>query len=71
MYNYDWPGNIRELENVIQRLTILCDNPIVGFNDLPEHIQQNSKLIYLDEDDRVKGGVTLDEAVKDYEKTYP
>ena len=68
MFNYDWPGNVRELENVIQRLTILCDNPIVGFNDLPEHIQQNRKSIYLVEDHGTEGGLNLDEAVKDYEK---
>ena len=26
--NYDWPGNIRELRNVIDRLIILSDNKI-------------------------------------------
>jgi len=65
---YDWPGNVRELENMIKRLIILCDNQTVIFDDLPEHIQQNSTSIQQFEEDIVEEALTLDEAVKDYEK---
>ena len=68
MMEYSWPGNVRELENVIKRITILCDNEVVGFDDLPEHIQQNSTSIQPGEEDILDEGLTLDEAVKDYEK---
>ncbi len=36
--NYDWPGNIRELENVIQRTMILCQSEVVMLSDLPPQI---------------------------------
>ena len=33
--NYAWPGNIRELSNLIERLAILCPERPVGIGDLP------------------------------------
>jgi len=33
--NYSWPGNIRELSNLIERLAILCPERPVGIGDLP------------------------------------
>lgn len=33
--SYNWPGNIRELENVIQRLVVMTDDDIVDVSDLP------------------------------------
>jgi PAS domain S-box-containing protein len=32
---YDWPGNIRELENAIERAFILCSDGLIGIDHLP------------------------------------
>jgi|SRR6185312_14325789 len=39
MSNYEWPGNIRELQNVCERLTILSDGHMIMLNDVPENIR--------------------------------
>jgi DNA-binding NtrC family response regulator len=33
---YDWPGNIRELRNTIERATVLADGDVVTIHDLPD-----------------------------------
>lgn len=43
MMNYDWPGNIRELQNVCERLQILCDGHTIMSTDLPENIRNLEK----------------------------
>ncbi len=34
---YDWPGNIRELQNVIERAVILCDGATLSINETSMH----------------------------------
>ena len=36
---YDWPGNIRELQNTIERLSILADNSEIRLEDIPFNIR--------------------------------
>ena len=33
--HHSWPGNIRELENLIERLVVVCDSPVVDESMLP------------------------------------
>jgi len=40
LQQHDWPGNIRELENVLARAVVLTKNPTIGVDDLPPNFQQ-------------------------------
>jgi DNA-binding NtrC family response regulator len=39
LVNYEWPGNIRELANVLERAQILAESNIITLDDLPETMQ--------------------------------
>ncbi|MCG6918771.1 MAG: sigma-54 dependent transcriptional regulator [Deltaproteobacteria bacterium] len=41
---YQWPGNIRELKNCIERAVILAREPLIGLDLLPERLQRESDL---------------------------
>jgi len=34
MRAYSWPGNVREMQNAIERVVLLCDSPLIGPKDL-------------------------------------
>ena len=40
---YDWPGNIRELENIVQRAVIMCDK-IIDIEHLPAHLKYSLNI---------------------------
>jgi transcriptional regulator with PAS, ATPase and Fis domain len=39
---YGWPGNVREVENLVERLVVLDDDGIIHVNDLPDYVIHNS-----------------------------
>lgn len=43
LVRYDWPGNIRELQNVCERLQILSDGHLIMLNDIPENIRNGEQ----------------------------
>ena len=42
LMEYHWPGNIRELENMIERLAVLSQSGTIEVSDLPERLQRRS-----------------------------
>lgn len=65
--SYYWPGNIRELENLIERLTILTPHEIITLRDLPAGMRSTDHTATLKED-VLTGSRPLSEAVDEFER---
>ena len=66
--NYSWPGNVREMENIIERTITLTDNSIISCADLPTDIssasqQHQTKVAHLTSD-----GIDLNKTVAQLER---
>lgn len=64
LVSYEWKGEVRELENVIERAVIFCKNEFITLKDLPEAFSSTSSSV-----DFSKLG-SLEEAIKRFEKEY-
>jgi len=42
---YDWPGNVRQLENLVERLVILSTAEVVGRESLPAEVQTGGRVL--------------------------
>jgi DNA-binding NtrC family response regulator len=67
MMNYDWPGNIRELENLIERIIALTSNEYIQHNELPFSLINIPKINGLKES-VLNGKVSFLEAEEEFEK---
>jgi DNA-binding NtrC family response regulator len=41
LVHYSWPGNIRELENVLERTIVLAKSEVIGIDELPINLRKN------------------------------
>jgi len=39
---YSWPGNVREMENVLERLVLFCEQPEIGMDLLPDELRSGA-----------------------------
>ncbi|MBF0469037.1 MAG: sigma-54-dependent Fis family transcriptional regulator [Desulfamplus sp.] len=67
---YSWPGNIRELENLVERLSVMVESDVVMPSDLPEYITRNSSVADTTSVSGVfQSGTGFNEAVEQYQKS--
>jgi two-component system response regulator AtoC len=64
---YAWPGNIRELENLVERLTILTPHETILLRDLPVGMRSTDQTATLKED-VLNGSRPLSDAVDEFER---
>jgi DNA-binding NtrC family response regulator len=67
LIEYNWPGNIRELENIIARITLLSKNSRVFPEDLPSNIRGNAKLNLIKEA-VLEGKLSFEKAEAEFER---
>ncbi|MBU1345111.1 MAG: sigma-54 dependent transcriptional regulator [Proteobacteria bacterium] len=70
LLRYDWPGNIRELENLVERISVLVEEQTIELHDLPEYIANNSsQKISPSVASVLNNGIGFNEAVDHYQRS--
>lgn len=63
---HDWPGNIRELENVVERLMALSHNGIIDIDMLPDNLKNPKKVQIVHDNDNEQITPSMEEIEKAY-----
>ena len=64
---HDWPGNIRELVNVLENALIMCKGDTIAVSDLPSHLLSGGNTLVLNRDNQVDNYA---DAKEEFERVY-
>ena len=62
---YDWPGNVRQLMNICERILVMADGNVIGVQDLPHKLTGNAASKELLPIERL----TLQQALESFERS--
>ena len=65
---HEWPGNIRELQNTVERLAILASGGEITLEDLPEELRGQSGITETPSANLPEAGLSLTAAVDELER---
>lgn len=65
--NYNWPGNIRELENLVERLVIIKGSGLITIEDLPPKYVGHKKAATVEEIHLPSDGIFFNTAMEEFE----
>ncbi len=67
--SFDWPGNVRQLENAVERMVVLSESDVLKFDDIPEDILYRDETVEVDERKLFQiDGTSFKEKVETFEK---
>jgi len=69
LMNYQWPGNIRELQNTIERAAVICDG-IIEVKHLPANIRMDVTSRQIDMEISKENPVEIDKKIREFEKAF-
>jgi two-component system response regulator PilR (NtrC family) len=67
LMEYDWAGNVRELENVIERAVVLCSGPRIGIDLIPDHVRKAPNF-HMPQFVVPPEGISFKDVITDFEK---
>ena len=70
LMDHDWPGNQRELKNLMERLTIMARSDTIDAEDIPEPYNTASQRSSSDEKDHLFSMDSLEKAKEEFEKEF-
>ncbi|MED4584531.1 sigma-54 interaction domain-containing protein [Brevibacillus choshinensis] len=62
LIQYDWPGNIRQLENAVEYMVNIAELDTIEFHDLPDYLGKQENFVCF------KRGLSLEQMIAEYEK---
>lgn len=68
LVNYNYPGNVRELENYIERAVNLANCNIINYQDLPSLLTDKETTLFTEKGEFPEQGIKLEQTLNDFER---